>query len=102
MSSFSPTLRLHIYVLMSLLLGLRSCVVGWLFVLCCMLERRTVGPSSGMMSLLEEVQRLKDEGAELSLDEQDELPDFDLSKLSEAELQMLMEEHGQSERNLDD
>ena len=61
-----------------------------------------MGPSSGMMSLLEEVQRLKDEGAELSLDEQDELPDFDLSKLSEAELQMLMEEHGQSERNLDD
>jgi hypothetical protein len=67
-----------------------------------MLEKRTAGRSSGMMSLLEEVQRLKDEGADLSLDEQDELPDFDPSKLSEAELRMLMEEHAQSERNLDD
>lgn len=55
-----------------------------------------------MMSLLEEVQRLKDEGAELSLGEHDELPDFDLSQLSEAELQMLMAENSQPERNLDD
>ena len=40
-------------------------MVGWLLVLCCMLERRAVGRSSGMISLLEEVQRLKGEGAEI-------------------------------------
>jgi hypothetical protein len=71
-----------------------------------MLERRAVGRSSGMMNLLEEVQRLKGEGADLSLEPQaDDLPDFDLSRLSEAELQMLMDQHAQpehNERNLDD
>lgn len=93
---------MHVHAVVCWVLASCSCFVGWLLVLCCMLERRSVGRSSGMMSLLEEVQRLKDEGAELSLTEQDELPDFDLSQLSEAELQMLMAEHSQPERNLDD
>lgn len=78
--------------------------MGWLLVLCCMLERRAVGRSSGMISLLEEVQRLKGEGADLSLEPQDrDPPDFDFSGLSEAQLQMLMDQHAQQpERNLDD
>jgi hypothetical protein len=37
----------------------RSCLGVWVLVICCMRERRAVGRSSGMISLLEEVQRLK-------------------------------------------
>jgi len=36
-----------------------SCMVVWAVVFCCILERRTVGRSNGMISLLEEVERLK-------------------------------------------
>ena len=39
--------------------GACSCLSLWAVVICCMMERRAVGRSSGMISLLEEVQRLK-------------------------------------------
>ena len=80
---------------------LLCCVVAWAVVVCCLLERRTVGRSNGLLSLLEEVERLKNEGADLSLDEvaEEEEPAFDPSKLSEEELKMLLET---SSRNLDD
>ena len=80
---------------------LLCCVVAWAVVVCCLLERRTVGRSNGLLSLLEEVERLKNEGADLSLDEvaEEEEPAFDPSKLSEEELKMRLET---SSRNLDD
>eukprot|EP00802_Teleaulax_amphioxeia_P020832 Tamp_21134.p2 GENE.Tamp_21134~~Tamp_21134.p2 ORF type:complete len:101 (+),score=33.61 Tamp_21134:185-487(+) len=65
------------------------CLSLWAVVICCMMERRAVGRSSGMISLLEEVQRLKEEGADISMDDQDD-DEFDLSQLSEAEIKMLM------------
>jgi len=80
---------------------LLCCMVVWAVVFCCILERRTVGRSNGMISLLEEVERLKEEGADMSLDEVQQPDEFDLSQLSEADLKMLLDSET-AQRDLDE